>query len=253
MTCRSRLLFIGLVIAIAHPFLALQSAAEQVQQGSAESRLAPPSREKAIDGESIGPRLHARPRETCIVCNNRVRPEDSVYLVQGQRVPMHAGAEEREFFLHPREYLMRLKPVGGALLGADSNQPGMANRAGDDRQGVSRMWIYSGLYVLLGLIFAAACAHRALHTGYSPGLWFGLGLVLNAIAYILLLTRPKREIYAPAGVPSGLGKIAATHAPQRCPQCGTFNHPSAVHCLRCGANLSPAIESEVSRIGLRSA
>jgi hypothetical protein len=164
---------------------------------------------------------------------------------------MHAD-EEREFLSNPRKYLMRLKPMGGALLGADSNQPGMANRAGNNQQSVSHAWIYCGLYVLLGLVFAAICAHRALHVGYSAWAWFGLGLVLNAFAYILLLTRPKREIRAPAGVPSGLGKIAATHAPQHCPKCSAFNHPSAVRCLECGASLSPGIESEVKRVGLHS-
>jgi len=147
---------------------------------------------------------------------------------------------------------MRLKPLGGALLGADSNQPGMTNRAGNDQPNVSRVWIYGGLYVLLGLVFAAICAHRALHVGYSPWAWFWLGLVLNAFAYLLLLTRPKREVRAPAGVPLGLGKIAATHAPQRCPKCGAFNHPSALRCLGCGASLSPGVESEVSRVGLDS-
>jgi hypothetical protein len=253
MTCWPRLLFIGLAIALAHPSLALRSPQKQVQEGSSRGTSPQSSQERAIDGENIGPRVRPNPGEVCIVCNHSVGPDDSVYLVQGQRMPVHAGAEEHEFFLHPRKYLMRMKPVGGALLGADSNQPGMANRAGNDRPGVSSMWIYSGLYVLLGLVFAALCAHRALHTGYSPGLWFGLGLVLNAIAYILLLTRPKREVYAPAGVPLGLGKIAVTHAPQRCPQCGAFNHPSAVRCLHCGANLSPRVNSEVNRAGLQSA
>ena len=229
-----------------------QPAREQGQEGPPGSRSAQPSNERVVDGEVIGPRVPARPEETCIVCNNPVGPDDSVYLVQGQRVPVHAR-EEGEFLSHPQKYLMRLKPLGGALLGADSNQPGMANRAGSDRPEVSRAWIYSGLYVLLGVVFAAACAHRALHTGYSPGAWFGLGLVLNAFAYILLMTRPKREVLAPAGVPLGLGKIAATHAPQRCPKCGAFNHPAAVHCLACGASLSPGVESEVSRVGLRSA
>jgi hypothetical protein len=209
------------------------------------------SKEVVIDGVAVGPRVRARPGETCIVCSNTVGPDDSVYLVQGQRVAVHA-AEEREFFSHPRKYLMRLKPLGGALLGADSNQAGVANRAGDNRQEVSGTWIYGSLYVLLGFVFAAVCAHRALHTGYRPGVWFGLGLVFNVGAYIFLLTRPKREIQAPAGVPSGLGKIAATHAPQRCPKCGAFNHPSAAQCLGCGASLSPRVESEVRRAGLES-
>jgi hypothetical protein len=252
MTCWVRLLFIGLVIGGPMQMLALRSPREQAQEDSSRS-TAQPSNERVVEGEAVGPRVPPRPGEICIVCNNPVGPDDSVYLIQGQRVPMHAGTEEREFLTHPQKYLARLKPLGGALLGADSNQPGMANRAGSDRPEVSRAWIYGGLYVLLGLAFAAVCAHRALHTGYSPWAWFGLGFVLNVVAYILLLTRPKREVYAPAGVPLGLGKIAATHAPQRCPKCGAFNHPSAIHCLRCGASLSPEVESEVRRIGLRSA
>ncbi len=252
MTWWMRLLFIGLVIGRVHPALALGSPREQPQEGSSGSRSARPSNEVVIDGEAVGPSVRARPGETCIVCNNPVGPDDRVYLVQGQRVPVHA-AEEREFFLHPRKYLMRLKPLGGALLGADSNQPGVANRAGDNRREVSGTWIYGSLYVLLGLVFAAVCAHRALHTGYSAGAWFGLGLVFNAVAYILLLTRPKREVHAPAGVPLGLGKIAATHAPQRCPNCGALNHPSAGKCLGCGASLSPRVESEVRRAGLHPA
>jgi hypothetical protein len=252
MTCWAPLLLIGLMIGIVHPTVALQSPREQVQEGSSGGMPPQSSHETMIDGEDVGPRVRPRPGETCIVCNTPVEPDDSVYLVQGQRVPVHAGAEEREFFLHPRRYLMRLKPVGGALLGADSNQPGMANRAGNDRPGVSSMWIYSGLYVLLGLFFAGVCAHRALHTGHSPKAWFGLGFVLNALAYILLLILPKREVYAPAGVPLRLRKIAATHAPQRCPKCGSFNHPSAMQCLRCGATLSPGVKSEVSRVGLQS-
>ncbi len=248
MTCWARLLFIGLVIGSAHPTLALQSPRDEGQ-----SSMSPkPSHEGVIGGEAVGPRVPAKPGETCIVCNNPVRPDDPVYLVQGQRVPMHAE-EEREFLLHPRKYLMRLKPLGGALLGADSNQPGTANGGNDSRPEVSGAWIYGGLYVLLGLVFAGVCAHRALHTGYSPWGWFELGLVFNVVAYILLLTRPQREVRAPAGVPSGLGKIAATHAPQRCPKCGALNHPSAPKCLRCGATLSPRVESEVSRVGLRSA
>src|SRR5207249_1802135 len=91
------------------------------------------------------------------------------------------------------------------------------NHAGDDRPGVFSSGFTAAFTSWLGHVFAAVSAHRALHTGYSPGLWFGLGLLLNALAYILLLTRPKRDVYTPAGVPSGLGKIAVTHAPQRCP------------------------------------
>ena len=251
MICWARLLFIGLVIGNAHPSRARLSPREQAQEGSSSSRPSQPSNQVVIDGVVVGPKVRAEPGEICIVCNNPVGPDDPVYLVQGQRVPVHAD-EEREFLSNPRKYLMRLKPMGGALLGADSNEPGMANRAGNDQPSVSRVWIYGGLYVLLGLVFAALCAHRALHVGYSPWAWFGLGLVLNAFAYLLLLTRPRREVRAPAGVPVGLGKIAATHAPERCPKCGALNHPSAAQCLGCGAILSPGVEPEVRRVGLRT-
>ncbi len=251
MTYWAWLLFVALAIGSAQPCLALRSLLQQAQEDSAGSTSAQPSNRVAIGGEAVGPRMPARAGEICIVCNNPVGPDDAVYLVQGQRVAVHAGVEEREFLSHPRKYLMRLKPLGGALLGADSNQPGMANRAGNDQK-VSGTWIYGGLYILLGLVFAAICAHRALHTGHSPVAWFGLGLFFNVVAYILLLTRPRGQVKAPAGVPLGLGKIAATHAPQRCPRCSAFNHPSAVRCLTCGASLSPGVQSEVRSVGLRS-
>src|SRR6516165_1042544 len=167
MICWARLPFIGLVMGSAHPSLARLSPRELAQEGSSSSRPSQPSNQVVIDGVVVGPKVRAEPGEICIVCNNPVGPDDPVYLVQGQRVPVHAD-EEREFLSNPRKYLMRLKPMGGALLGADSNEPGMANRAGNDQPSVSRVWIYGGLYVLLGLVFAALCAHRALHVGYSP-------------------------------------------------------------------------------------
>src|SRR6516225_12112783 len=122
MICWTRLLFIGVVIGSVHPALARRSPRDQAQEGPSGSRSAQPSNRVVIDGEVVGPRVPARPGDTCIVCNNLVGPDDSVYLVQGERVPVHAE-EEREFLSHPRKYLARLRPLGGALLGADSNQP----------------------------------------------------------------------------------------------------------------------------------
>src|SRR5215472_8584303 len=111
MICWSRLLFIGLVIGSVQSSLARLSPREQAPEGSCGSGLAQPSDRAASDGEVVGPRVRASPGETCIVCNNPVGPDDAVYLVQGQRVPVHAG-EEPEFLSHPRRYLMRLKPLG---------------------------------------------------------------------------------------------------------------------------------------------
>ena len=102
----------------------------------------------------------------------------------------------------------------------------------------------------MGLIFAAVCAHRALHTGYNPIQWFLIGLVFTAFGYLALLTRPRREVVAPAGIPPGLGKIALTYKPEPCAKCGYTNHPSAAQCLGCGAKLTPQMTSEVARAGV---
>src|SRR5271167_3476566 len=109
MTCWVRLLLIGLLIGGPLEMLARRGPREQGQECPSGSRSVQPSNEPVVEGEAIGPRVPARPGEICIVCNNPVGPDDSVYLVQGQRVPVHAE-EEREFLSHPRKYLARLKP-----------------------------------------------------------------------------------------------------------------------------------------------
>ena len=88
MICLARMLFIGLVMRSAHPSLARLSPREQAQEGSSGTRLAQPSNRVVIDGEVVGPRVPARPGETCIVCNNPVGPDDAVYLV-----PVSLGIE----------------------------------------------------------------------------------------------------------------------------------------------------------------
>jgi len=195
--------------------------------------------ELELEGKVVGKRVDPRPGEICLVCNEPLHPGDVVYLVQGQRVPIHLGACDSSLRARMQHYLAQLKPRG-AFLGAGREQPALSNA-----------WLFFGLYVLLGLIFAALCAHYALHTGQNPVLWFGIGLILTAFGYLLLLTRPKREVHAPAGIPPGLRKIATTYVPQPCPGCGTTNHPSAPRCSGCGAALEPTKASEVSRAGLR--
>jgi hypothetical protein len=77
-------------------------------------------------------------------------------------------------------------------------------------------------------------------------------LVFHVFAYIALLVLPRGAGEAPAGVPKGLKKIAATHQPVACPGCGELNHPSATKCVGCGGTLVARISSEVSRAGLRA-
>jgi hypothetical protein len=125
----------------------------------------------------------------------------------------------------------------GAFLGAGESA------------GMSSMWFWAGLYVVAGLVFGALAAHRALQTGNRSLAWFGVGFVLTLPGYLYLLTRPKKEMEAPAGVPPGLRRIAATSSPEPCPGCGAMNHPAAALCIGCGGKLTPRFVSEAQRAG----
>lgn len=179
-----------------------------------------------------------KPGEVCTVCEKPVKSGDLVYLVDGQRIAVHAGECDAALRAHPQRWLARLAPKGGAFLGTDA------------RVALTSAWLYSGLYVVVGLIFAALCAQRSLRTGYSPGSGLLLGLVFNVLGYLFVITRPNRGVKAPAGVPPGLHKIPTTYEPQPCPKCGDQNHPSATRCLGCGSALAPRIGSEVEKVGL---
>lgn len=211
----------------------------QETSGLSERNAAQPE-DFVLNGEAVGKRVPARAGEICLVCNKPIAQDDVVYLVRGQRVPLHVANCLGKFESRPQFYLAMLQPHG-AFLGTSGKEGGLAWG-----------WFFAGLYVLVGLVFAALCAHRALQTGQRPALWFGLGLALNVVAYLLLLTRPRKETGAPGGVPAGLGKVAATYAPQQCPRCGLANHPSAEECAGCGEKLHPVMKSEVRRAGLRS-
>jgi hypothetical protein len=203
---------------------------EKQQPGAASSGPA---------SQFFGERVQPKPGEICVVCNKPIGPEDLVYLVDGQRVPVHRGSCDAQLHADPTKYLARMRPRG-ALLDASS----VSTQA-------SYGWLYLGFYALAGLVFAALAAQRAFHVGRRPLVWLILGLVGNLPAYIVLLALPKREVRALAGIPRGLGKIASTYSPQACPKCGAENHPSARECSGCGAKLNPATESEAARAGLR--
>lgn len=189
----------------------------------------------------VGRRVAPQPGEICLVCNKPVGTGDAAYKVEGRRVAVHAANCDHKLRANARAFLAQLTPRG-AFLGADGRQP----------SALSLAWFWVGAYVFVGLFFAALCAHRALQTGHNPFAWFAAGLALNAFAYFALLTRPRRELAAPAGIPGGLGKIASTRAPLPCPQCGATNHPAAGECLGCGAKLTPHALSEVRGPGLRA-
>jgi hypothetical protein len=134
-----------------------------------------------------------------------------------------------------------------ALAFQQPGQPRGAFLGAGESAGMSSIWFWAGLYVVAGLVFGALAAHRALRTGNRALAWFGIGFIFTFPGYLYLLTRPKKEMEAPAGVPRGLHKIAATHEPEPCPACGAMNHPAAAHCISCGGKLAPRMLSEAQR------
>ena len=183
--------------------------------------------------------VEPRAGETCIVCDKTVGAEDRVYEVEGQRVPVHTGACDDAFRRAPGHFLARLKPRG-AFLGAEPNLG----------PNFSLGWFAFGIYVLLGLVFGAFCAYRAVNHALRPLPWFLAGFFLNVFGFLALVTRPAGDSGV-AGLPPGLVKVPTTYSPRVCPRCGEMNHPSATSCVGCGNKIEPLVTSEVSRVDLR--
>lgn len=174
--------------------------------------------------------------DRCIICGTPLQPHDKVYLVEGQRVGVMSQMEPT-LLSDPWAYLARLKPRGG-LFGGETVREGR----------VSNVYLLAGLYLTVGLAFAAICAHRALNVGGRPVPWFFAGLAFNAFGYLALLMRSKGEADGAPAAPAhrGVVKIPATAEPAACPTCGGLNHPSATECSSCGAALTPEAVSEVA-------
>ncbi len=139
--------------------------------------------------------------------------------------------------------------VCGLLL-AQTDRPrgGLFSEEAGGAQPVSLGWFLLGLYVLVGLVFAGASAQQAVQKALPPIPWFFAGLFLNAVAYLVLLTRPPGDAREfPAGIPGGLTKVPRTYEHQACPCCGTYLHPAAHRCPGCEAEMEPKVESEALR------
>ena len=175
----------------------------------------------------------AKEGETCVVCNTRLSPEDSAFLVDGQRIAV-MKAMEADFLQNPLEYVAKYRPEGLIATGRSATvQPATTG---------AYFWI--GLFAVVGLMFGGACAHMAVVKGQPPWQWFLLGFAFSVPATLALARRP-------GVVPlDGLDKVPQTRQSTACLRCGSSNHPSAVICIGCGERLEPSAPSEVKAAGL---
>ncbi len=190
-------------------------------------------------GTSLPPTTPSHAGEICVACGTPISSHDPTFLIRGQRVAVHAHNCLDVFLKAPEHYTAQLEArsaLFSATAPSESSHP------------LSRGWFFLGLYAVAGLVFSAVCAQRALAMGLPVVPWFFAGLFLNAVGYLLVLTRrPREPVSYPAGVPRGMRKASATYAPEPCPNCGGTNHPAAEKCAGCGGRLQPHISSEVSR------
>lgn len=177
-----------------------------------------------------------RPGDYCIVSSKPLGPNDICLLVNGRRVPLKREAVDI-FLKNPEKYFSKLQPKS-ALFAEDM---------GVDKS-LSLGWFIFGIYVLVGLVFAAFTSHTAVAKGLSPIPWFFAGLFLNAFGYLAILTKKPGEIIT--NVPSGFRKVPLTKDPSACSSCGHENHPSAKNCSNCGIALIPKAVSETEKLGL---
>ncbi len=187
----------------------------------------------------LGSSVPARAGEICAVCNRPVSARDDVYIVNGQRLPVHREACLAKLASDPGKYAAHLRP-SGSFLGLEP----------DAAPALTVRWLMFGLYVLLGLVFAALSVNAALNAGMRPAPWLFAGLFFNVLAWAVLVTRRQA---AASAAPKGLAKIPETATPVPCPRCGHLNHPAARACLGCGAKLEPVAVSEAARAGFGSA
>ena len=181
----------------------------------------------------------ALPGEQCLVCGAPLTAKDIALIVKGRRVPLdHAHIEK--FIRNKDMYFARLQPKA-ALFQEDLDVP-----PGTAQGGIASGWFLFGLWVLTALICGGLSAYNAIAKGLKPLRFFFVGLVLNVPGYLYVLTRPPRA--DEARVPPGLVKVPLTSAPRPCPRCGNMNHPTAIRCAICKAELHPETPSEVSKV-----
>lgn len=179
------------------------------------------------------PRVEVRPGDHCTVSGELLGPNDVCLLVDGRRVPLKKEAVN--IFLNNQEkYFSKLQPKSALF----TESMGVAKN-------LSIGWFIFGIYVLIGLLFAALTSHAAVGKGLKPIPWFFIGLFFNAFGYLAVLMKKSEAVSA---VPAGFAKVPLTSAPAVCPGCGYENHPSAKSCSGCGTALNPQDKSEIDLI-----
>ena len=179
------------------------------------------------------PRVEVRPGDHCTVSGEALGPGDVCLLVDGRRVPLKKEAVDI-FLNNQQKYFSKLQPKSALFtesMGTSKN--------------LSMGWFIFGIYLLVGLFFAALTSHTAVGKGLKPIPWFFIGLLFNAFGYLAVLMN-KSE--ATAYVPAGFAKVPLTSAPALCPGCGYENHPTAKNCSSCGKALNPQDKSEIDLI-----
>lgn len=176
--------------------------------------------------------------EQCLVCGQAIR-EQAVAEIRYRGRTFHVAVDMLDdFAATPDAYFASLQPHA-ALFDEESVV----------RRPVDWGWFALGIYVAVGLVFAALCGYIAIAKALAPVPWFFAGLVGNLAALIVLGLTPRGEPSTPAaGLPRGLGKVHRTRDPVPCPNCGAWCHPTATACAACGTPLHPSIRPEVTTV-----
>jgi len=173
------------------------------------------------------------PGDRCLVSGMPLNENDIVISVLGRRVPLKKQALDI-FLASPDKYFAKLQPKS-ALFTED-----MPNK-----KRASYKLFYFGIYVFLGLIFAALSAHLAVNKGLAPYPWFFAGLATNVFGYFALLAVKSRPTNSDD---SGFVNPSPTTTPMICPHCGFENHPLAKKCSGCSTDFMSDEKSETERI-----
>ncbi len=173
--------------------------------------------------------------EQCLVCGMVMQGDIEVVELRWKGRVFHIGAPlVEEFLADPERYFHKIQ-ARAALFDEEGYGAGAMGSG----------WLILGIYVTIGLVFAALCGYLAVSHGLNPIPWFFAGLVGNVAALFVLFATANGDV---TGVPAGLAKVPTTRGPRTCSACGHENHPAARSCIGCRSELEPAYESEARRL-----